>query len=43
MKIKKVFNKKKWASPKQTYAEAKNIAKNTLKPYKPKRGPYSGK
>lgn len=43
MKLRKLFKRKKWASPKKTYAEAKSIAKNTLKPYKPKRGPYAGK
>ena len=40
---KKQFKKKKFATPAQTKKEAKSIAKNTLKPYKPKKGPYSGK
>jgi len=40
---KKLFKKKKFATPAETKKEAKQIAKNTLKPYKPKRGPYSGK
>ena len=39
----KKFKRKKWASPEKTYKEAEDIAENTLKPYKAKKGPYSGK
>ena len=39
----KKFKRKKWASPEKTYKEAEDIAENTLKPYKAKKGPYKTK
>jgi len=37
------IKKKKWASEAGAKKESKQIAKNTLKPYKAKRGPYKTK